>query len=89
MKDIKTDFRHESLQDNKTILKLLRTICDGIEKNKVTFTDDDDTVTLHPDGLMNLKITASQNGNDNRLNVRIKWQTKPDKKLVNSSIKIS
>ena len=89
MKNCKSDFRHESIQDNKSILTILKSITKGIEKNELTFSDEEDSIIMHPRGLLDLKISASQDGNDNRVNIRIKWQSKPDKKKQKSSLIIS
>lgn len=86
MKKSKSDFRHESIQDNKSIQSILKSITKGIEKNEITFSDEEDTIIMHPKGLLNLKVSASQDDNDNRINIRIKWQTAPDKKKQKSSL---
>ena len=49
--------------------------------------DADDSIELHPAGLMNLKITARQEDNLNRVNIRITWQSE-DKASGNKSIKV-
>ncbi|MCK5648138.1 MAG: amphi-Trp domain-containing protein [Gammaproteobacteria bacterium] len=89
MKNSKSNFRHESIQDNKSILAILKAITKGIEKNELTFSDEEDTIIMHPRGLLALKVSASQDGNDNRVNIRIKWQTEPDKKKQKSSLSIT
>lgn len=89
MKNSKSNFRHESIQDNKSILAILKAITKGIEKNELTFSDEEDTIIMHPRGLLDLKISASQDGNDNRVNVRIKWQTQPNKKKQKSRLIIT
>lgn len=86
MKNSKSNFRHESIQDDKSIQDILKSITKGIEKNEITFSNEEDTIVMHPKGLLNVKVTASQDDNDNRINVRIKWQTKPDKKKLNSNL---
>lgn len=88
MKKSKSDFRHESIQDNKSIQAILKSITKGIEKNEITFSDEEDTIIMHPKGLLNLKVSASQDDNDNRINIRIKWQTAPDKKKQKSGLTI-
>ena len=87
MKHKKLSFRHESLQDSKTIKDVLKALTDGMGKGKLTFSDSDDSVTLEPGGLMNLKISASQEDHINRVNIRISWQS--DKKTDrNKTIKV-
>ncbi|HEC14337.1 MAG TPA: amphi-Trp domain-containing protein, partial [Rhodospirillales bacterium] len=50
----------------------------GLAKGKVTLSDEQDDVVLEPKGLLNLKVTASQDTEQNRLTVRIKWRTDPE-----------
>ena len=87
MKRGKLSFRHESLQDAKTIKGILKALTDGMASCKLSFSDADDSIELQPAGLMNLKITARQEDNLNRVNIRITWQSE-DKASGNKSIKV-
>ena len=87
MKRGKLSFRHESLQDAKTIKGILKALTDGLASGKLSFSDADDSIELRPRGLMNLKITASQEDNLNRVNIRITWQSE-EKDKTNKSVKI-
>ena len=69
----KTSFRHESLQDPKTIAELLKSLTKGIGKGKLTFSDEEGEIVLEPEGLLNLKVTAEQEEMRHRLNIRITW----------------
>jgi len=83
----KLSFRHESLQDAKTIKGILKALTEGMASGKLSFSDADDSIELHPAGLMNLKITARQEDNLNRVNIRITWQSE-DNASGNKSIKV-
>jgi amphi-Trp domain-containing protein len=87
MKRGKLSFRHESLQDSKTIKEILKSLTDGLASGKLSFSDADDSIELRPKGLMNLKITASQEDNLNKVNIRITWQSE-DKDKGNKSLKV-
>ena len=87
MKRGKLSFRHESLQDAKTIKGILKALTDGMAGGKLSFSDADDSIELHPACLINLKITARQEDNLNRVNIRITWQSE-DKASGNKSIKV-
>jgi len=69
----KNSFRHESLQDAKTIAELLKSITKGIGKGKLTFSDEDGEIVLEPEGLLNLKVTAEKEDMRHRLTVRVTW----------------
>ena len=87
MKRNKLSFRHESLQDAKTIKGILKALTDGLASGKLIFSDADDSIELEPSGLMNLKITASQEDSTNRVNIRIAWQSE-EKARSNKGIKV-
>ena len=87
MQKNKLSFRHESLQDAKTIKGILKALTDGMAKGVLSFSDEDDSIELKPQGLMNLKITASQEDNLNRVNIRITWQSE-EKPGKNKTIKV-
>jgi len=76
----KNSFRHESLQDQKTIAELLKAITKGIAKGKLTFSDEDGEIVLEPEGLLNLKVTAEQEEIRHRLNIRITWHPQEKEK---------
>lgn len=74
MRKGKRSFRHESLQDSKSISDILQSITKAIEKGKLVFSDEDDRIVMEPEGLLQLKVTASQEDSRQRINVRISWQ---------------
>lgn len=74
MRQSKNSFRHESLQDPQSIQELLKAITKGMSKGHLTFSDEDGEIIMEPAGLLNLKVTASQDELRNRINVRITWQ---------------
>ena len=89
MRSKKRDFRHQSLQDQKSIQDILRAINDGIARGKITFSDDDEKIVLRPEGLLDLKLTATRENNRNRFTIRISWQAEDDgvKKKKSLSVK--
>ena len=77
----KNRFRHESIEDAKTIQSYLKAITKGIEKGELIFSDNQGSIELHPEGLLNLKVVASEDDNKNRLEIRVTWsnnETPPD-----------
>jgi len=74
MKRQKNSFRHESLENNGSIQTILKALTDGIAMGKVTFSDEDDGISMKPEGLLNLKLTASKEDNRNRISLRISWE---------------
>ncbi len=68
-----TRFRHESLQDNQSVEQLLGALVQGIAKGRIELEDEDGTMVIEPKGLANLKISASQDEEKNRLYIRLTW----------------
>ena len=89
MRNGKKSFRHQSLQDEKSIQDILQAITSGIAKGKITFSDEDEKIVMRPEGLLDLKVTASQEENRNRFNIRISWQVddSSEKKKKSLSVK--
>ena len=89
MRQRKNSFRHESLQDAATIRALLKSVTEGIAKGKLTFSDEDDEIVMKPQGLLNLKLTASQEEERQRVNIRISWQVEEKKPKKRKSLSVS
>ena len=82
MRRNKESFKHESLQDAKSIQDILKALTKGIGKGKLTFSDEDGEILMEPEGLLNLKVTASQDETQNRVSIRISWQDIEDKQTL-------
>jgi amphi-Trp domain-containing protein len=88
MRNGKKNFRHQSLQDDKSIQDILKAITSGIAKGKITFSDEDDKIVMRPEGLLDLKVTAAQEDNRNRFNIRISWQVDDNSEKKKKSLSV-
>ena len=88
MRSRKKSFRHQSLQDEKSIQDILKSITSGISKGKITFSDEDEKIVMRPEGLLDLKVTASQEENRNRFNIRISWQVDDSREKKKKSLSV-
>jgi amphi-Trp domain-containing protein len=70
-------FKHESLQDRKTIIKYLKAISDGISKGALSFADDASEITLTPDGVIRLEVNVLRQDNKRELQISFRWK-EPD-----------
>jgi amphi-Trp domain-containing protein len=84
----KKNFRHESLQDRESIQALLKAISQGIAKGKLTLSDEDGEMVMQPDGLLQLKVAATQDEERHRINLRITWQVEPDRPKKSKNLKV-
>ncbi|MCK5696752.1 MAG: amphi-Trp domain-containing protein [Gammaproteobacteria bacterium] len=85
MRQNKKTFSHLSLQDAQSIQPILKAIEKGIIKGKMTFSDEEDTIELKPEGLLRFKLTASESDTKHQLNIKISWNI-DDPKLDDKSI---
>ena len=88
MRSRKKSFRHQSLQDEKSIQDILKSITSGIARGKITFSDEDEKIVMRPEGLLELKVTATQEENRNRFNIRISWQVEDDGEKKGKSLSV-
>ena len=89
MRQGKKSFRHESLQDADSIQAILTAVSEGLANGKVTFSDEDDKLVMRPEGLLHLKVTASQEENYHRINLRVSWQVEDERMKKKKSLKVS
>ena len=71
-------FRHESLQSRDSIENLLKALTKGLADGKIVLEDEDDSMVMEPNGLLRLKISASQDEDRSRIDVRISWKEEQD-----------
>jgi amphi-Trp domain-containing protein len=88
MRQGKKNFRHESLQDRDSIQAILKAITQGVAKGKLTLSDEEGEMVLNPDGLLQLKVTATQDTDRHRLNLRITWQAAEGKLKPGKTLKV-
>ena len=88
MRQGKKNFRHESLQDRESIQAILKAITQGVAKGRLELSDEEGEMVLNPEGLLQLKVTATQDTDRHRLNLRITWQGEERKLKSGSSLKV-
>ncbi len=88
MKQPKKNFRHDSLQDSQSILKILHAVTEGLEQGNLVLSDDADEIALSLSGLMQLKLTASQEDNKYTLALKVSWQTEDHKPAKKNTLQV-
>ena len=74
MASSKKRFRYDSLHDSKSIQSVLKAITSGLAKGKITFSDEDEKIVMRLEGMLDLKVTATQEDGHNRFSIRVSWQ---------------
>ena len=85
----KNTFRHESLQDADTIQQLLKSLAKGLANGQLTFSDEEGEIALQPEGLLNLKVTATKDAGRQKLSLRVTWQTQDEVKSSKKSLQVT
>ncbi|WP_422378068.1 amphi-Trp domain-containing protein [Roseibium sp.] len=88
MMERKGRFRHQSLQDKKSIQKMLDAVKRGITKGELEFGDDTGEIVLEPKGLMTLRVTATVEDDQSRLDLRITWTNENDDARDSGKLKV-
>ncbi|SBS39283.1 hypothetical protein MSP8887_03747 [Marinomonas spartinae] len=73
----KTEFKHEALLDPADIQDVLKAISKGLGKGKLEFSDDKGTLSLGPQGLLYLKVSASDGDDRQQVDIKLRWEKKP------------
>jgi len=89
MRQGKKSFRHESLQDAASIQEIMTAISAGIAKGKVSFSDEEDKIVMHPEGLLHMKVTAAQEEDRDRISIRISWQVEDKQGKKKKPLRVS
>ncbi|MHA3977486.1 amphi-Trp domain-containing protein [Halovulum sp. GXIMD14794] len=66
-------FKHESLQDAKSIKTLLTALAKGFSKGELTLGDDDDELVLKTGGLMTVRIKGGREDGQSEVSLRVTW----------------
>jgi amphi-Trp domain-containing protein len=71
----KKKFHHQSIQDTQSVLKILSAVIAGLEQGQLVLSDQQNEITLSPQGLLALKLTACQDDDEHALSLKMRWQT--------------
>ncbi|GEN27686.1 hypothetical protein HVA01_13320 [Halovibrio variabilis] len=72
----KTKFSHDSLLDRQATQALLVTLANAIENGELTFQESEGDLVLTPQQLLQVSLRASDEGDKQEVEIKIKWRTK-------------
>jgi amphi-Trp domain-containing protein len=81
-------FWHESLHDKDSIQAILKAITQGVAKGRLTLSDEEGEVVLNPEGLLQLKVTATQDVDSHSLSLKIAWQVENNRSKSSGTLKV-
>jgi len=83
----KTKFSHDSLLDREATQELLVTLAKAINEGHLAFQESEDDLVLSPQQLLQVSLRASDEGDKQEVEVKIKWRIK-EKTIANTAPKI-
>lgn len=84
-----SSFKHESLQDQASVVAYLNLICQGIEKGQIHLANEEDDVTIKTKGLSRLKIKAKQAKSHQELRITLAWSGDNDQKTETPTLEVT
>lgn len=66
-------FKHESLQDTKSVVQYLEALGQGFEAGKLALISEDRSMELHPRGLVRLEVEAKRKDEEIKLSIKLRW----------------
>ncbi len=86
--DTEQEFRHESLQDGRSIARYLRALTEGFEQGSISVGSDDKRIVFEPEGLLEFELRAKRKGDRVRLVVKIGWREDTDDAASTETLRI-
>jgi amphi-Trp domain-containing protein len=68
------EFRHESLEDRRSIAEVLQALLQGIERGHLELGSADRTLVLSPGALLELEVRARRKGGRSKVTVKFAWR---------------
>ncbi|RBW51802.1 amphi-Trp domain-containing protein [Marinobacter sp. F3R11] len=72
----KTKFSHDSLLDRQSTKELLESLARAIKKGQLEFQENEGDLVLSPGNLLQVSVRASDEGDKQQVEIRVKWRTK-------------
>jgi amphi-Trp domain-containing protein len=68
------DFRHDSIQDGRSIARVLSALIEGFEKGHIDVGSGEHSVRLEPHGLLELELQAKRKNGRSKLVLKVSWR---------------
>lgn len=72
------DFRHESVQDRRSIVRYLQALTAGIEQGHIELGTADNMLSLEPEGMLELQVRAKRKRGKVKLSIKLNWREADD-----------
>ena len=86
---VSKEFVHESLQDNQSVARFLKSLMEGFEKGKITLETGPDQIEFSPNDLIKFNLKAKSKRDKAKLTLRFSWKPAQELTKDNGEIIIS
>ncbi len=83
------DFRHESVQDTRSIVRYLQAITVGIEKGHIQLGAAEQLLELRPTGMVELEVHAKRKGGRVEFMLELHWRETDEHDLAGNTLTIN
>jgi len=73
------EFKHETLQEQKSISEYLKVLTEGFENGQLIFRNEKEHIILKPEGTVQLEVKAKKKDKKVKLSIKFYWKEKDDK----------
>lgn len=75
---MKNSFKYQTAIDPKGLAVYLKTLAEGVESGAVPLVENDKTVIVFPQGLMDFEIKVRRKNGRAKISLNMAWAEKPD-----------
>ena len=68
------EFKHESVQDVKSVKEYLHELKECFEKGEIIFKDNNEDIVLKPQGMIQFDLRAKKKDGKNKLYIKLSWK---------------
>ncbi len=74
------EFKHESLQDPRSVGKYLKVLMEGIESGHLSFNQDGQDIMFSPQGVIHIDVKAKKKDGKAKLSLKFSWRERDEDK---------
>nr|WP_320010739.1 amphi-Trp domain-containing protein [uncultured Desulfobulbus sp.] len=83
----KQKFSYDSIQDVSSVRRYLKTLIRSIDEGKIALNSEEESIELHPKGLLHFSIEARKKGRKNKLTLELSWTDKKELRMDDETSK--
>ena len=85
----KRQFRHESLQDKRAIVKYLQAVKEGFDTGSLRMSDKEGEIVVEPNGLVQFELHANRSRDRVAMTLRFTWKERAEEEPSSGTLRIN